>query len=237
MYAVKLPSFEGPLDVLLNLIEERELDITKIALAQVTDQYISYIESHDLHASQLVEFLVIASQLLVMKAKALLPYLVESTPEEEEDAHELEARLRQLRLFRDLGDGIGALWTGGHQTYAREFGLGLEAQFLPGNELQSSVLAQAFREFTMQFPSDLFLEERSVAPIINIEEKFELIHRNLSRASAFSFSSLVKEEDVTHRIVTFLAMLEMIKQHLLTAEQGDLFSEINLKPTHHEAIV
>ena len=107
-YTIDLEQFQGPLDLLLTLIEGEKLDITQLALAKITDQYLHYIEDHaDLPPENLVDFLVVASQLMVIKSKALLPMLV-LEDEEEIDSRLLELRLRELKLFRMLADGLAA---------------------------------------------------------------------------------------------------------------------------------
>src|SRR3989338_6266919 len=101
-YQVKLQAFEGPLDVLLNLIEERKLEITQVSLAEVTGHFIEYVEREHIPPGIIAEFLAVVARLLLIKTKALLPFLTLSE-EEEEELVDLETRLKLLARFREAG--------------------------------------------------------------------------------------------------------------------------------------
>ena len=106
MHSVTLEQFEGPMDLLLNMIEGKKLDISDISLADVCDQYVHYIEAHthEISPDELADFLVIASRLLMLKVRLLLPYLV---PEEEEDEASLEQQLKMYKLYYDAARELG----------------------------------------------------------------------------------------------------------------------------------
>src|SRR5437764_5885171 len=120
-YTVRLPDFEGPLDLLLHLIEREELDITRLSLAQVTDQYMRYLGSmHRAYTEQLAEFLVVAAKLLLIKSRLLLPQ--ESVPGEEpiaEDGDELTRQLLEYRQYKRVALDLKALEGRGLRGYAR----------------------------------------------------------------------------------------------------------------------
>ena len=101
-YAVSLPVFSGPMDLLLHLIEREELDITRVALAQVTDQYLAYVRQlEQRQIADLAEFLIIAARLLLIKSEALLPRPPARQPEELDPAEELARQLREYKRFKD----------------------------------------------------------------------------------------------------------------------------------------
>ena len=115
----KLEQFEGPLDLLLQLIEDQKLEITNISLAQVTDQYIQYLNhAHDLRPEDLADFLVVAAKLLYLKSRALLPAL--RLDEEEADAGELEKQLKIYKEYLDASKKIEQMIKAGHFAFARE---------------------------------------------------------------------------------------------------------------------
>src|SRR3989344_1835350 len=118
-YHVKLQSFEGPMDVLLGLIEEKKLEITKISLAEVTNQFIQYVESAAIPPGMIADFLAVAARLLIIKTKALLPFLT-LTEEEEEEIVDLELRLKLLQQFREAGKNLRRLHKKGLYAFGRE---------------------------------------------------------------------------------------------------------------------
>jgi len=123
--------FEGPLDLLLDLIERQKLKITEVSLAEVADQFLAYLEKADnIELGQLADFLAVASKLILIKSKALLPML-ELTEEEEEDIEELKWRLEEYKKFKKAAAKIGAIDREGKMFYSRQSYSGTEIAFLP----------------------------------------------------------------------------------------------------------
>jgi segregation and condensation protein A len=240
-YRVNTPVYEGPLDLLLQLIERAELDITTLALAQVTDQYLAHLKNLQKedgagqNAAEVSGFLVIAARLLQIKSAALLPRIpVEMSEEEEEDPGEALARqLVTYKRFKELSGVLSSREAAGLRTYLRVAppAVKVEAKL----DLTDVTLADLTRAALEIFASkpDLPALSRVVAmPRVTIREKIHIILSDLRDLGSSTFRKFLKRKnDRLEIVVTFLAMLELIKRHVVEASQEDLFSEIEVKPT------
>jgi segregation and condensation protein A len=228
-YTVVLPLFEGPLDLLLHLIEERELDITKVSLAAVTDQYVDYISRLEkLEAEKLADFLTIAAKLLLIKSRMLLPQL--PTEEEEEEGNvgdELVRQLIEYRKFKTAAQGLRAREEEGLHAYARLLPLPeLERSFrLEGVTLDDLVETVRRAILTQKTTSSV---NEVVTPLhISLPEKIAQLERLAIERHRFSFNRLLaKAASRMEIIVTFLALLQLIKRRRVAVEQAELFGEI-----------
>jgi len=228
---IKIEKFEGPLSLLLKLIEKDELDITQISLASIADQFVKYIESnHNISPEDLVEFLVVAARLLLIKSRAMLPYLY---PEEEEELEELERQLKMYKEFLEASKKVSSLLGKKKFMFAREFNrkvaVGNVQVFSPPKELKKEEMTSVFEEIIHRLKPAEKIEEGKIEPKISIEDKISFIRKKISERIKYSFNILLGEAKTkTEKIVSFLAMLELIKQREIIAEQGGLFSEIRL---------
>ena len=123
-YQVRLPVFEGPLDLLLHLIEREKLDISTVSLAQVTGQFLDYVnDCEDIQPHILADFLVMAARLVFIKSRALLPRPPAANDEEEEDPGEVLARqLREYKRFRQAASALRVIEESGFRSYIRVAG-------------------------------------------------------------------------------------------------------------------
>jgi len=225
-HIVKLKEFEGPLDVLLDLIEQQKLDITTVSLAQITDDYVEHVRTLQVvNMESLVDFLVIASQLLVIKSRALLPF-AETTQEEPASAEELAARLAELKKFRGAAETLAGLL--GTKKLSAEREPLVKAVFYPPPGLGTDDIARVFTGVIESLPSAELLEEEVVNEVVTLEDKLARIQQNLKTVSKFSFGTLIDKATKTEIIVTFLAMLELMKQRLVSVDQDELFGEIEI---------
>lgn len=231
-YAVRLEQFEGPLELLLQLIEKEKLDVTRVSLASVADQYLEYIaRQEEVPLSQLAQFLSVASRLILLKSRALLP-LLEFTEEEEESIEDLEWQLREYQKFRDASIRLGILFGKNQRARSRESFLGAEVVFLPSPEVSAASLAEAFRSVLGEIPILEKLEEEEIKNVISLEEKMIELRSTLSSRMEMSFRQMTLDvSDKIEVIVAFLAVLELVKQRFVRAEQGGSFQDIAL---HHE---
>jgi len=230
-YTIATSVYEGPLDLLLQLIEHAELDITKLSLAQVTDQYLEYIHNlTHLAADDVSAFLVIAAKLLQIKSEALLPRPPQREPGEEDPG---EALARQLIIYKRYREIAGILYQreeAGLRTYLRVAPPPkLEGSFdLTGISIED-IAAAAQEIFTDLSRADAL---NAVVPPsrVTIREKITLITDSLRHKKYVSFRSLINHENSRLEIVvTFLAMLELIKRHLVRVSQEGLFGDISLE--------
>ncbi|HOE35030.1 MAG: segregation/condensation protein A [Chloroflexi bacterium] len=228
-YEIETELYTGPLDLLLDLIQKAELDITKLALAQVTDQFLAYIEAHhDAEPDNISEFLVIASKLVQIKSEALLPR-PPAREEDEEDPGELLAY--QLQLYKKVKDA--AHWLGqridsnlrGYLHVPRAFEVRSQID-LTGIEINDLILAleSLLKETSPAEPEGLIS-----IPRLTLKRKLEEIISRLRMRPSSSFQELLGSERTRlNMIVVFLAILELTKQDLVITEQPDIFADIRI---------
>lgn len=242
-FEVHLEVFSGPFDLLLGLISKHKLDITEVALAQVTDEFIGHIKAaqaadDDWDLSQASEFLLIASTLLDIKAARLLP---SSGPDDDEDLALIEARdllfarLLQYRAYKDVATVFRERMATAGRITPRS--TGLEPQFaslLP--ELVIAVTPEQFamiaaRAMTPKIPPTVGLEHLH-APQVSVREQAALIVERLRTRGQVSFRSLVADADSTLVIVArFLALLELFKEAAIAFEQAEALGELDIRWT------
>jgi segregation and condensation protein A len=227
-YQVKLEVFEGPLDLLLQLIEKRELDITKVSLAEVTDQYLGYISLlHELEAAALADFLVIAAKLLLIKSQMLLPQPPPLEEEEEDIGDELVRQLIEYKRFKEAAQELRQREEMGLRAYVR---VALPPRLEPTLDLEGITLddlleaVQQAMAVTPVAPS----VSNMVTPItVTIADKISQIEAALHRRSRVSFNRLLaRAVSRVEVIVAFLAVLELIKRQRVDVQQERAFGEI-----------
>jgi segregation and condensation protein A len=231
MIHLSLEKFEGPLSLLVKLIEAEELDITQVSLAKVAGDYIEYIKTHALDPEETAEFLVIAAKLLLIKSKSLLPYL---EPEEEEELEEFAEQLRMYQEYlaasKKIQDLLGAKKFMFSRPFNRKALLLSSKLFSPPKDYQKNMARAIMAEFIGRLqPLVEKLPEKIIENKVTIEEKILLISQGLNERIRLSFSEVLKNGgDQTEVIVAFLAMLELVRMRQVGAEQGELFGEIEL---------
>ncbi len=246
-FEVHLDVFSGPFDLLLGLISKHKLDITEIALASVTDEFISHIrtaretpDGWDL--SQASEFLLVAATLLDLKAARLLP---QSGPEDEDDLALIEARdilfarLLQYRAFKDIAHTFGERMATAGRMHPRTVGLEphVAAALLP--ELVMTVTPHqlamvAARALTPKVPETVGLDHLH-APVVSVREQAVLIGARLRRERVASFRVLVADADSTLVVVArFLALLELFRDGSIGFEQAEALGELTVRWTGAE---
>ncbi len=230
MYQIKLDQFEGPLNLLLNLIEEQKLDVTRLSLAKVADQYLEYINNKEnVTLENLADFLTIASRLILIKSKALLPML-ELSQEEEAEIEDLERQLAEYGKFKDISKRIGKMYSSPRLNFSREGFLGVQVFFYPSQGLNVFDLKKAFDKVLIEIPVIEKLEEEMVREIITLEEKINNLQNTLKERLETTFSEITSSaKDKIEVIVSFLAMLELVKQRIIQVEQQELFAEIKMR--------
>ncbi len=253
MIQIKLDKFEGPLGLLLQLIEKQEMDITEVSLAKITDQYIDYIKfAENMKPDEMADFLVVAAKLLLIKSKALLPYL---QPEEEKEIAELEMQLKMYKEFLAAAKKIDAIIGRKKFMFAREFSRQFMLEnlykasaltvktdrnpsepetapinfFSPPKKITAKDLFSIFNELIKKIKPLELLEEKTLAYAIKIEDKIMAIQRMLLNRLKVSFNKVITgAKNKTEIIITFLALLELIKQRHIAVVQDDLFGEIEI---------
>jgi len=229
MFKVQLEKFEGPLDLLLQLIEEQKLDITRLNLAKVADDYLEYIRANEgISLENLAEFVTIASRIILIKSQSLLPSL-EITAEEEKEIVDLENQLREYQKFKIAGGKIGEILKEKRFSFSRDYLLGVAAAYSPPKNVNVFDLKKAFLKVVSEIVLPEKIPEETVREIITLEDKIEELKNSLQKRVETSFRELSSSaENKVEIIVAFLAMLEMVKQRIIDVEQKELFDDIKI---------
>jgi segregation and condensation protein A len=230
-YIVSTPVYEGPLDLLLQLIERAELDITKLALAAVTDQYLAHLRViEEQRADEVSAFLVIAAKLVQIKSEALLPRPPTREAGEEDPAEALIQQLIIYKRFKDVAGYLAQREANGTHTYLRLAPVPRLDSALDLGDLTLEDLLSAARATFIKVDERQSLGEVVLPPRITIREKIHHIAFNLRRQGRLSFLELFSNRPTTLEVVvTFLAMLELIKRRLVHVHQETLFGEIEIE--------
>lgn len=234
IYKIKTTGFEGPFGLLLNLVEERKLFINEISLAQVTEDYLNYVNSlNNLTPAEISSFVVVAATLILIKSRSLLPNL-NLTQEEEGDIKNLEDRLklyeRYTRLARNLKENFGKkiifapqerkLRTWGHETLV----------FLPDERITKENMMTFASNVIGRIPKKVFLLEVEVKKVISIEEMIDKLTERIQSSIKINFKEFSggakNKQEKVFVIVGFLAMLELVRNGILCAAQENNFEDI-----------
>lgn len=231
MYELILDKFKGPLGLLLNMVEQRQLSINEISLAQVADQYIFYLKSlEEASKEELASFLVVASTLMLIKSRSLLPSL-KLSPEEEVDIKELEDRLKIYKFFKELSLRLGNLGKLRQHLFGREAYVGMSYFFSPPETVDTQKLKKSILDILEFLPQIKDLPEDVIERAVSLEEKINELKERIEHSLSYIFSgsAKIKNEEKIEVIVNFLAVLELIKQGFLIFEQKRLFDNIEVK--------
>lgn len=230
-YTVQLPVFNGPLDLLLQLIEREELDITKVALAQVTDQFLGYLRVlEQLNLADIADFLVIAARLILIKSEALLPRPVERAAGEEDPGDELARQLLAYKRYKQIAHSLHEREAQNLRTYLRLAPPPKVEKTLDLSGVSALDLLEAVRRALALAPDKPALGTVVAPPKVTIRDQIRLIAGALrERGGRVVFQQLLAEARSRMEIVvTFLATLELIKRRKIEARQTALFGEIEL---------
>jgi segregation and condensation protein A len=230
-YQVATPVYQGPLDLLLQLIERAELDITKLSLAQVTDQYLIYLqELVELSAEEISAFLVIAAKLIQIKSEMLLPRPPTRDPGEEDPGEALARQLLLYRQFKRVAASLDSLQRKNQRTYVSYAPIPeIEGKFqLTGLDILD--LQAAYNEVLSRKPEEpVSLNEQIAAPKVTIRQKVRLVADYLLKFGRTTFKTLLGKRFSREEVgVTFLAILELVKLDYVETKQDGLFSEIEI---------
>lgn len=234
-YTVKTHIFEGPLDTLLSLIEKRKLFINDISLAQVADDYIAYIKSlGDFPIADSAHFILIASTLVLIKSKSLLPTL-SLTEDEEHSIEDLENRLNEYKKYKALGRHLRDRF-GINVEYLRLPSKDKIIVFTPDKNTSVAQIYQTIQSVIQQIPKKEFVPKAIVQKVISLEEMIESLTERITKSMKMSFKDFVgstsspqARDHKVNVIVSFLAMLELVKQGIIQVRQDKDFHDIEIE--------
>ena len=225
IYELKLDTFRGPLEKLLELIEAKELEITQLNLAEVTADFLAHVRSlSDVDPRVLSDFIVIAARLILIKSHAILPQL-ELSEEEEESIADLENRLRIYREFKRAEAHIDGHWRV-RSLHAREYLVDLPSGFYLTEEVSPRDLHGLLEGFYSEFKSFIPKIEEGKVSLISLEEMIEKMIIRVDKAMRTSFNDMAHGKKKAEVIVLFLALLYLLKESTIDIHQEELFSDI-----------
>ncbi len=232
VFTIKQQSFEGPLDVLLSLIEKRKLFINDISLAKVADDYLAYIKALDkFPLADSTNFVLIASTLVLIKSKSLLPSL-ELTSEEQGDIADLERRLKIYRRIKELSAGVKERF-GKHISFSPE-PRPVTPVFSPDTSMTLTALAAAIRDVLKNLPKKELLPKVIIDKVMSLEEMITHLTKRVTDSLRMSFREFSKNDRKSkiHVIIGFLAMLELVKQGIIAVTQERHGDDILMETEH-----
>lgn len=234
-FAVRVEEFEGPLPLLLELVEKRQLAINRVSLAQVADDFLNYVKKRESPTmAMLAEFLVVASTLMLIKSISLLPSLAPSESESG-DINELERRLKLYQMIRQAALTLEGQF-GKQPIFFPPSRRTETIIFSPSAELTIPNLLTSMKNLLATLPvSAASLPRAAVKKIISLEEMIKDLISRVQMALRMNFSEFIKGQSASWRkekiniIVSFLALLELCKQGAIEVDQTDHFQEINIE--------
>jgi len=253
VYELKSEQFTGPIEKLLELIEGNKMEVTELSLAEVTDDFLKYLEGlktdpthNDMYGASpaqnmygarngtwtdegvriLSDFIVVAARLLLIKSKALLPSL-ELTEEEKGDIKDLEERVRRYQAIKPLIKLFKTVYENKNISVSRPLFFGRPAVFNPPKDISVDDLRAAMRVIFESFSQFKLEVEKLKISLIKLEDKIEEIAKKIE-AGIGEFSSIANGKSRSEIIVLFLALLHLLKDQIIRVEQKEKFSEMNI---------
>lgn len=239
VYSIKTSGFEGPFNLLLSLVEEKKLFINDVSLAEVTEDYLKYLNNlpeknpetasgYGASKDEIGAFITVAATLILIKSKSLLPNLV-LTEEEQGDIASLETRLKLYELFSKLGEHVRSDF-GKNIIFAPLERKNTNIVFLPDEQITKESMMAFAHELVGRIPVKSFLPNVEVKKVISIEEMIDKLTERIQNAVSMSFKDFSggykSKEEKVFVIVSFLAMLELVRDGTLDAEQNENFEDI-----------
>ena len=244
-YQLKVGSFEGPLDLILQLIESRKLFINEISLAEIANDYISYIRSlSSYNLLDTTHFVIIASTLVLIKSRSLLPNL-DLTKDEENKIVNLEDRLKLYQIVKDISEKLSQ-FSKKRTLYERQAKEKDTPIFVPEYTLTTEVLRQnivdVFRIKNDEEKKEK-LHEVEIRRVMSIDEMMKSLEERIQRAFTFKWSDIriaypdaTEKEVRVHTIVSFLALLELVRNGIIDVLQSNLFEDMTISAQENQSL-
>lgn len=232
-FNIRSTHYSGPLDLLIDLIEKRKFLVNDISIASVTDDYMAYVAQFEKSPLRdMAEFIVLASTLLLLKSKSLLPIL-ELTETEEENIENLERRLKLYQIYRNASKTILDIF-GKQRRYERRFVPDKNPLFITDAYTNVSTLHHALTDVVASLPRKVEKPKVQVRTVVSLETMMTRLRERIERQMSFTFKeftgSAVERSTV---VVGFLAILEMVKQGNLIVRQTERYTDIEIERNGH----
>ncbi len=227
-YKVKVGQFEGPLELLLDLIEKRKMHINDVSLAEVTDGYMQYIGNlANFPTEDVATFITIASTLILIKSISLLPTLT-ITEEESEDIEELQERLRILKDVKEKGEYVRRMF-GKEIIFSALDRKNIDCIFSPTPEITVQNFLISIKSIITNLPKKETLPEATVKKVISLEEAIEGLIERVQKDLKMSFQKITNRAEKANVIISFLAVLELVKRGIILVKQDEHFRDIDIE--------
>jgi segregation and condensation protein A len=229
-FHIRTDAYEGPFELVLDLIEKRKLSVSELTLSQITNDYIEHVRSQaKFPMEDAAQFIGVAATLLLIKSKSLIPDL-ELSEEEVSDVDELKRRLAEYERVRDMMRELSRIF--GRNVLVSAGDRAPEPVFAPSRDLSVHNLSAALGDALMALAKEEKLPEARVRTMVTIEEMMERLVERVSKKFTMSFKDFAGESsERVEIIVSFLALLELVKQGHVAADQHDTFADIRITNT------
>ena len=221
----KMEKFEGPLDLLLTLIEREELSISEISLSKIADQYLESLKEVAVRdPDELADFLVVAAKLLLIKSRELLP----NAPAVEEDGPSLETQLKMYKIFWEAAQKIEGMIRKKRRLFFRDkLPAAIAPRFAPPPSLTADKMHAVFLDVLTKITPIIKYPEERMKKVVSIQEKIDRIRGLMEKTATMRFHEILDaSSDRTEVVVNFLALLELVRSRVVNAEQSEEFGEI-----------
>ena len=226
-YELKLEDFSGPIEKLLELIEEKKLEVSRLSMAEVTADFFKYVDSlEEVSPRILADFIAVAAKLILIKSHTLLPEL-KLEDEEEQEIAEMENRLKFYGEFRQAEESLKSLWQK-KISFGRAYLANLPSGFYLTQKLTPSDLLKEIERMAAQLDILNPAVKQEEVKLITMEEKLSELMERLDRALENSFNNIMEGKERSEIIVLFLALLHLLKEATIKVRQDKLFSDIKI---------
>lgn len=242
MFTIQTQEFSGPLEKLVELIEAKQMDVTRISLAEVTADFLAFVDTLRTNIEQeggsllsvedmrlLADFLVVAARLILIKSKAVLPN-VEMSKEEEASIHELEEQLQRYQRLKPLFTTVQAYWSQQPQVFERGGTWQMPEVFYPSDQISRETLAAGVKKTLGILQQVVGPQEKMARQKISLKETITQLS-SLIQTGRQAFSSWTKGKNKQESVVAFLALLHLLRDSMVVVQQDALFGEITLDST------
>ncbi|HMO78587.1 MAG TPA: ScpA family protein [Candidatus Paceibacterota bacterium] len=229
-FSIKTQVFEGPLDLLLNLIEKRKLLINDVSLAQITDDYINYLKNKEsITIENQAHFILIASTLLLIKSKSLLPNL-DLSDEEQKDIKDLETRLKIHKILKNFEPEISLMYLK-NPMFNKKNIVKKQIVFAPSKQINFDYIKNTILEIIKSLPKIEKVANAIIKKTISLEEMIHRLTQRIKNSISMSFRDFsdYDKKDKVNIIVSFLAMLELVKEGIIETEQNNYTEDIKIQ--------
>jgi len=225
---IQFKEFSGPLDLLLSLIDEKKMEISTVSISSVTEPFLNYLNTlESIQAEELADFLVVAAKLLLMKSRALLPQLM---TEDDSDLN-LDAQLRLYRRFVDASKNLHNLWLDDKSlSYPHIEEIKKATEVIQPINFSLETLSQSMVQLLKRLEPPKALPRTTIDRTVTIKEKIDKMREMLKKHKSVNFKDIIVDSSSRSEvIVTFLAILELVKQNNVLLKQSKSFGDIELR--------